>query len=95
MGAWKPRDQAGRAKNDGEIEAKSIRFFNFSASGADGLYFGRPAGARRLQKAGFVAPEAPQDSAKRPKGRPQCVKRAAKEVPGRQKWRQRGSRRGF
>ena len=30
----------------------------------------RPAGARGLQRAGFVAPEAPQDSAKRPKGHP-------------------------
>ena len=85
MGAWKPRDQAGRARNDGEIEAKNIRFFNFSASGAAGVYFGRPAGARRLQKAGSVAPEAPQDSAKRPKGCPLEDKRVPKEIPGRPK----------
>ena len=77
------------------MAAKSIRFLNFSASGAAGVHFGRPAGARRLQKAGLAAPEAPQDSAKRPKGRPLGDKRAPKASPGQPKERQSGSKGRF
>ncbi len=84
-----------RTENDGEMAAKTIRFFNFAASGAAGIYFGRAAGARRLQKAGLEAPEAPQDSAKRPKGRPLGDKRAPKASPGQPKERQSGSKGRF
>ena len=68
-----------------EMAAKTMRFVYFAASGAAGIHFGRAAGAPRLQKAGLEAPEAPQDSAKRPKGRPLGDKRAPKETPGRPK----------
>ena len=68
-------------------------FLNFSASEAAGIHFGRAAGAPRLQKAGLEAPEAPQDSAKRPKGRPLGDKRAPKETPGQPKGRQRDAKR--
>ena len=44
--------QAERTENDGKMATKSIGFLNFSASGAAGVHFERPAGARRLQKAG-------------------------------------------
>ena len=88
-------DQAERAENDGKMVAKSMRFLNFSASGAAGVHFGRPAGARRLQKAGLEAPEAPQDSAKRPKGRPLGDERAPKATPGQPKGRQSGSKGRF
>ena len=86
---------AVQAENDGKMAAKSIRFLDFSASGAPGVHFGRPAGARRLPKTGLAAPEAPQDSAKRPKRRPLGDKRAAKETPGQPKGRQSGSKGRF
>ena len=81
-----------RTENDGEMAAKTMRFVYFAASGAAGIHFGRAAGARRLQKAGLEAPEAPQDSAKRPKGRPLGDQRAPKASPGQPKERPSGSK---
>ena len=78
-----------------EMAAKTMRFVYFAASGAAGIHFGRAAGARRLQKAGLEAPEAPQDSAKRPKGRPLGDQRVPKETPGRAKWRPSSSKGRF
>ena len=78
-----------------DMAAKTMRFVYFAASGAAGIHFGRPAGARRLPKTGLAAPEAPQDSAKSLKRHPLGDKRAAKETPGQPKGRPSGSQGRF
>ena len=75
---------AVQAENDGKMAAKSIRFLDFSASGAPGVHFGS-----------FFQVFSQFFPISEPQGRPLGDERAPKATPGQPEGRQSGSKGKF